>query len=100
MNFIDLLSKCDEVPSTATRTGIFFKLNGAIILEYMKSSRNVWIDDDIAGSILPEHKKEYEAQIREFFHGRVKNVYFGFPLNEGEKKLKDRIYNILDKFEL
>jgi len=81
MNMFKLLEECTKTQSTVTRTGVFYKHNGRIVLEYMKSTKNVWIDDEIAEKISDSEKPEVERQIREFFDDKVKNVSFGLSLN-------------------
>jgi hypothetical protein len=90
-----LLEECVESQSTVTRTGVFYKHNGRIVLEYMKSTKNVWIDDEFAEKISESEKPEIERQIREFFHDRVKNVSFGLGLNANVDEFNEQLYDAL-----
>ena len=92
MNFKKLLQNCIASPSCITKTGVLYSINGKIVLEYMKSTKNVWVDKDIVPYILD--KKEAEKEIIEFF-GSVKNVYFDLELNDNVVELNDKIFNIM-----
>ena len=90
MDFKKLLSKCQVVQSRATKTGLFYQYDGRIILEYMRSSKNIWIDDEVASLIPKEEKAKCEADIRSHF-GNVNNVYFGLGLNKTEDEIKENL---------
>jgi hypothetical protein len=90
MDFKKLLSQCQEVQSRVFKTGSYYEYNGRIILEYMRSSKNVWVDEEISSLIPKEEKAKCEADIRSFLPN-AKNVYFGSGLNRGEDELKEKL---------
>lgn len=92
MNFKKLLSECSVEPSTLTKTGIFYVKDNVIILEFMKSTKNVWVDSTFAENITDKVKAEKE--ITEFF-GYTKSVMFGMELNEMNDKYRNGIAKIL-----
>lgn len=93
MNFIKLLNACEETQSTITKTGRFYKYEGRVILEYMKSSRNVWVDSEIASLILD--KKDVEQQIIIFFYDKVNNVNFGLEINKDIEDYNAKLDNLV-----
>ena len=90
MDFKKLLSQCQEVQSRVFRTGTYYEYNGRIILEYMRSSKNVWVDEEISSLIPKEEEAKCKADIFSFFPN-AKNVYFGSGLNRGEDELKEKL---------
>ena len=90
MDFKKLLSQCQEVQSRVFKTGSYYEYNGRIILEYMRSSKNGWVDEEISSLIPKEEEAKCEADIRSFLPN-AKNVYFGSGLNRGEDELKEKL---------
>jgi hypothetical protein len=93
MDFKKLLSECTTTPSTLTKTGVFYVKDNVIVLEFMKSTKNVWVDSAFAENIPDKAKAEKE--ITEFF-GYVKSVMFTMELSEFDNKLKNGITKILN----
>jgi hypothetical protein len=90
MDFKKLLSQCQVVQSRVFRTGTYYEYNGRIILEYMRSTKNVWVDEEISSLIPKEEEAKCKADIFSFFPN-AKNVYFGSGLNRGEDELKEKL---------
>jgi hypothetical protein len=90
MDFKKLLSQCQVVQSRVFRTGTYYEYNGRIILEYMRSTKNVWVDEEISSLIPKEEEAKCKADICSFFPN-AKNVYFGSGLNRGEDELKEKL---------
>ena len=79
--FAKLLDEAIECQSPFTKTGSLFIHGDVIILEYMKSSRNVWVDEQIGSRFSDEDKKMIDKEITRFF-GSVKTIFYSLPLNE------------------
>jgi hypothetical protein len=79
--FAKLLDGAIECQSPFTKTGKLFIHGDVIILEYMKSSRNVWVDEQIGSRFSDEDKKMMDEEIKRFF-GSVKTIFYTLPLNE------------------
>lgn len=94
MDFKRLLENCTASQSTITKTGVFYSINGKVVLEYMKSTKNVWVDDDIVPFIIDKNKAEKD--IIEFF-GKVSSVYFGMGLNSTINERNEKIEQALKK---
>lgn len=99
MDITKILNACEETQSTLTKTGRFYKLNGKVIVEYMKSSRNVWVDADISALISSDERKEVEKQIRTFFYDRVNNVNFGLEINKDINDFNNKLTALLSTIE-
>lgn len=93
MDFKKLLSECTITPSTLTKTGVFYVKDNIIVLEFMKSTKNVWVDSTFAENIPDKTKAERE--ISEFF-GYAKSVMFGLELNEMNDNYRNGIAKILN----
>lgn len=91
--FSELLEKCEESSSTITRTGLFYSYNGKVIIEYMTSTKNVWLDDEIVATIRAEEKELIIQEIKSFLP-KVNNINFGLGINETIKE-RDEILNRL-----
>ena len=91
--FSELLEKCEESSSTITRTGLFYSYNGKVIIEYMTSTKNVWLDDEIVATIRAEEKELIIEEIKSFLP-KVNNINFGLGINETIKE-RDEILNRL-----
>jgi hypothetical protein len=79
MDFKSILPMCQVTQSSITKTGEFYVYKGQIILEFIKSSKNVWVEETLAATISDKLKAEQD--IKSFF-GNAKNVYIdrGLPL--------------------
>lgn len=91
--FAELLNKTYRTDSTITRTGQFQRLGDTVILEYMTSTGNVWVDKTIADQFDKEEYGSIELEIRRFISGRINNVHFGLEINQ---HIEDRLKAIKD----
>jgi hypothetical protein len=91
----DILRRCEVCQSTLTRTGRFYKLDGRVILEYMTSTKNVWVDNEISELIPKDKLKAVEQDIRDFFNGSVKNVSFDLSMNEHIDTFNGKMNDVL-----
>lgn len=93
MDFKSILPMCQVTQSSATRTGEFYVYNGQIILEFVKTTKNVWLEETLFNSI--NDKVKAEQDIRDFF-GNAKTVYMeGLPLVKWDKQktLMNQMYS-------
>ena len=93
MDFKKLLSECTITPSTLTKTGVYYLKDNVIILEFMKSTKNVWVDSAFAENITD--KDQAGKEIIEFF-GNAKSVMFGLELNEMNDNYRNNVAKILN----
>ena len=92
MDFKSILPKCQTRQSTASKTGVFYCYKEEIILEFVKSTKNVWVEETLIDSITDKVKAEQD--IRDFF-GNAKMVYVeGLPLRQYDNhaKIKELIF--------
>ncbi len=95
MDFKSILPMCQVTQSSATRTGVFYVYNGQIILEFVKSTKNVWVEETLATTISDKLKAEEE--IKSFFKAKTVHIDRGLPLIKWDKRktLMDQMYSTL-----
>jgi len=93
--FANILDKAIEIESHFTKTGKLIIFNNIIILEYMKSSHNVWVDEQIGSLFNDDEKKLIDEEITRHF-GRVKNIYYSLPFNKTIHIEQQQINNLIN----
>ncbi len=83
----NLLANCEVHNNIIVRTGKDYTINGNLVLQYVTSSRNVWIDTSFKESLSDKECEELNIEIRNFF-GYVKNVYDIRMVRKEYKSLK------------
>ena len=85
-----LLRDCEVTSSPLTRTGEFYYYKNVLIMEYVTSTKNVWIEDSFLNQMTKEQQEDFECEVRNFL-GNVKNVC-GLDLNNAVKE-RDELWD-------
>lgn len=98
LGFAKLLNDCEKGSSSLTRTGEFYYHNNVLVMEYVTSSKNVWIDDNFAEQIPNDLLDEFKDEVRNFLgEYRVKNVSC-LNLTGAIRERDEIINNLLKKY--
>ena len=99
MEIKKLLENCVVIQSPFTKTGVVYISNNIIILEHVKSTNNIWMDEHVASKIV--NKDKAEKDVVDFFlnkNVRNPNVYMsGLNFNFINKILSENFFNGIDK---
>ena len=96
IDFTELLKKCYIVASPLYKTVDQYKYNGRIVLEYTKSTKNIFVDTDSSPS--EEYEDIARDQIRNFFNGETKTITFNLDFNKDLDGLFSEIQKIKDEY--
>jgi hypothetical protein len=95
LKFSELIKVCQESKPFYPRTAVDYTLDGLVVFQCVKSTKNIWVDKMF--SDLIEDKRLFEFELREHF-GRVKNVYFDLEINGHNERFMNKIKEVIDTF--
>jgi hypothetical protein len=96
LKFSEIIKDCVESKPLFIKTAVDYRLDELVVFQYVKSTKNVWVDKIF--SDLIEDKKLFEFELREHFFGRVKNVYFDHEINELNESFDNEIKKLVSTF--
>lgn len=97
MEFNDVIKSCTINSAYYPRTAEDYCVNGLVVFQFVKSTKNVWVDDLFVDKI--KDREKFEKDLREYF-GNVKNVNFGLNINGHQQELTNKLKEILNKFDI
>jgi hypothetical protein len=95
MEFNDVIKLCTINQALFPRTAQDYCIGGLVVFQFVKSTKNVWIDYVFLDKIKDQAK--FESDLRAYF-GKVKTVYFGLDINGHNQEMKNKFKEILEKF--
>jgi hypothetical protein len=96
LTFSEVIKKGTIKPSYFPKTGEDYCFGGLVVFQFVKSTKNVWVDKMFSDKI--GDRKQFEIDLRSHF-GNVKNVYFDFELNSTNETFHKKIAEILGSFK-
>tara|TARA_B100000963_G_C22614163_1_gene666435 strand:+ start:611 stop:1243 length:633 start_codon:yes stop_codon:yes gene_type:complete len=90
-----LLRDCKVTSSPLTRTGELYYYKNVLIMEYVTSTKNVWVDYSFLNQMTKEEQEDFKCEIRNLLWGKVKNVN-ELDLNNALKE-RDEMWNEIFK---
>ena len=95
MKFSNVIKIAEECPAFYPRTAVDYKIGGLVVFQFVKSTKNVWVDRIFSNLI--DDKELFEKELIKHF-GKVKTVYFDLDINGANEEFKNKIKDIVNKF--
>ena len=79
--FANVLKNSLEVQSPFTKSGNCYFYNEELVMEYVTSSKCVWISNKFMPIFVKKHQLDIGKEIRKFLGKDTLNIYFEFDFN-------------------